>query len=272
MEKLIITVAPTGSVPRKSDTPFVPITPDEIAETAYLCEQEGASMIHVHCRDEKEHPTSDYEIFQETVDKIRRRTNLVVMVSTSGVAGKTDSERAEPLRTHPDMASLTTGSLNFTARRPSVVYTNSWETITFLAERMKELEVKPELEVFDVGFIHQGKMLIEQGLISSPPTFQLVMGVGGGIPATAQNLLHMQAQLPQDAIFTVAAVGRAQFEITNLSILLGGHVRVGLEDNIYLEKGKPGSNEEFVVRTRKVAEVMNRGVATPKEAREILGL
>jgi 3-keto-5-aminohexanoate cleavage enzyme len=194
------------------------------------------------------------------------------MVSTSGVAGKTDEERSEPLRTHPDMASLTTGSLNFTARRPSVVYTNSWETITYLAQRMKEMNIKPEMEAFDVGFIHQGKMLIEQAWIASPPLFQLVMGVGGGIPATIQNLLHMQSQLPKGAKFTVAGVGRAQFEMTNMSILLGGHVRVGLEDNIYLEKGKLAPNEDFVARTRKISETLQRDVATPEEARNILGL
>ena len=101
MEKLIITVAPTGSVPRKKNTPYVPVTPDEIAETAYLCEQEGASVIHVHCRDENENPTSDYAIFKETLDKIRKRTHLIVMTSTSGVAGKSDEDRAQPLKTNP---------------------------------------------------------------------------------------------------------------------------------------------------------------------------
>ncbi|MHA2323532.1 MAG: 3-keto-5-aminohexanoate cleavage protein, partial [Candidatus Thorarchaeota archaeon] len=204
MDKLIITVAPTGSVPRKKDTPHLPVTPDEIAETAYRCEQEGASIIHVHCRDENENPTSDFRLFEETVNKIRKRTNLVVMVSTSGVAGKSDEERAEPLRTRPDMASLTTGSLTFTARKPPVLYANSWETIAFLAQRMRDLKIKPELEAFDVGFIPQGIRLIKEGFVAEPPLFQLVMGVGGGIPATIDNLLHMRAQLPTGAIFTVA--------------------------------------------------------------------
>ncbi|TFG27444.1 3-keto-5-aminohexanoate cleavage protein [Candidatus Thorarchaeota archaeon] len=272
MDKLIITVAPTGSVPRKKNTPFVPITPDEIAETAYLCEQEGASIIHVHCRDENEDPTSDYETFNETVNKIRKRTKLVVMVSTSGVAGKTDEERAEPLLTYPEMASLTTGSLNFAARKPSVVYANSWETITYLADKMREMKIKPELEVFDVGFIHQGKMLIDQELITEPPLFQLVMGVGGGIPGTIENLMYMRSQLPPNAKFTVVGVGRTQSEMTNMSILIGGHVRVGLEDNIYYVKGKLAPNEDFVARTRRVAEVLERDVATPDEVRKLLYL
>ncbi|MBN2229062.1 MAG: 3-keto-5-aminohexanoate cleavage protein [Candidatus Thorarchaeota archaeon] len=272
MDKLIITVAPTGSVPRKKDTSYIPVTPDEIAETAYLCEQEGASVIHVHCRDEKENPTSDYHTFEETVNKIRKRTKLVVMVSTSGVAGGSDEERAEPLRTRPEMASLTTGSLNFTARKPSLVYTNSWETITFLAERMKSLKIKPEMEAFDVGFIQQAKMLVEQGLVDNPSYFQLVMGVGGGIPATVANLLHMQSQLPSGAHFTVAGIGRAQLEMTNLSILIGGHVRVGLEDNIYISKGELAPNEVFVARARRISEKLQREVATPDETRKMLGL
>jgi len=272
MDKLIITVAPTGSVPRKKDTPYVPVTPDEIAETAYLCEQEGASIIHVHCRDDNENPTSDYLVFKETVEKIRKRTNLIVMVSTSGVAGKSNEERAQPLKTNPEMASLTTGSLNFAGRKPSFVYVNTWETITFLAKKMLELNIKPEIEAFDVGFIHQGIKLIQQELIKEPAHFQLVMGVDGGIPATLDNLLHMSQQLPLRATFTVAGIGRWQLNMTTMSIVLGGHVRVGIEDNIYFAKGKLTPNEEFVARTRRLAESLQREVATPEEAREILGL
>lgn len=272
MEKLIITVAPTGSVPRKKDTPHVPVTPDEIAETAYLCEQEGASVIHIHCRDQNEDPTSDYDVFRETVEKIRKRTHLIVMVSTSGVAGKSDDERAQPLRTNPEMASLTTGSLNFAGRRPSTVYVNTWETIMFLARRMLEADIKPEIEAFDVGFISQGVKLVDQGLVKEPPHFQLVMGVDGGIPASFDNLLHMSRQLPANATFTVAGIGRWQLNMTAMSIALGGHVRVGLEDNIYYAKGKLASNEEFVARTRRLAENLQREVALPDEARGILKL
>ena len=269
MDKLIITVAPTGSVPRKVDTPFLPTTPDEIAETAYLCEQEGASVIHVHCRDDEEKPTSDYKLFDETVSKIRKRTNLIIMVSTSGVAGRSDDERAEPLKVKPEMGSLTTGSLNFTARKPPTVYMNSWETITYLAKKMKEMDIKPELEAFDVGFIPQGMMLVEQGLVEEPPHFQLVMGVGGGIPASIDNLVHMRSQLPPNATFTVAGMGRRQFDMTTMSIIMGGHVRVGLEDNIYISKGKLATNEEFVTQTRKTADSLGRSVADPREARRL---
>jgi len=272
MEKLIITVAPTGSVPRRKDTPHVPITPDEIAETACLCEQEGASVVHVHCRDEDENPTSDYQLFQETVDKIRKHTDLIVMVSTSGIAGKSDEERAQPLKTRPELASLTTGSLNFAGRKPSVVYVNTWETITYLAEMMHKLNIKPELEAFDVGFIHQGKKLIEQSLVRPPALFQLVMGVDGGIPGTTDNLLHMIRQLPKNSIYTVAGIGRTQLNMATLSIHAGGHVRVGLEDNLYIRKGELATNEELVARAARLAETLGREIATPREARAILNL
>jgi 3-keto-5-aminohexanoate cleavage enzyme len=272
MEKLVITVAPTGSVPRKKDTPYLPVTPDEIAETAYVCEQEGASIIHVHCRDQNENPTSDYAIFKETVHKIRRRTNLIIMTSTSGIAGKSDEDRAQPLKTGPEMASLTTGSLNFAGRKPSLVYVNTWETITYLAQKMLQANIKPEIEAFDVGFVRQGIKLIEQGLVNQPAHFQLVMGVDGGIPATPANLLHLRNQLPPNATFSVAGTARWQLPMTTMAILLGGHVRVGLEDNIYYSKGKLARNEELVARARRLSQELQREVSTPDEARQILKL
>src|SRR5437773_10281518 len=196
MEKLIITVAPTGSVPRKKDTPHLPVTPDEIAETACLCEQAGAAIIHVHCRDENERPTSRLEIFRETVDKIRQRTKLVVMTSTSGIAAQTDEDRATPLKTRPEMGSLTTGTLNFAGRKPAVVYVNTPETVQFLAKAMFDQSIKPELEAFDVGFVQQGKRLIEARLVKEPAHFQRVMGVDGGVPATQAHHLHRRNQPP----------------------------------------------------------------------------
>lgn len=256
----------------KKDTQYLPTDPDEIVETAYLCEQEGASVIHVHCRDKNGLPTSDPHTFKETVDKIRKRTGLLVMVSTSGVAGKSDEERAAPLSTNPDMASLTTGSLNFAGRKPSLVYINSWETVTFLAHKMQQLKIKPEMEAFDIGFIYQGIKLVQQELVEKPPLFQLVMGVDGGIPGTVDNLMHMIRQLPENSVYTVAGVGRSQQNMTSLSISVGGHVRVGLEDNIYLSKGQIAPNETFVEKTRRLAEVMGREIASSDDARRILGI
>ena len=272
MDKLIITVAPTGSVPRKKDTPHVPVTPDEIAETAYRCEQEGAAVIHVHCRDEDERPTSRFEIFKETVEKIRKRTKLIVMTSTSGIAGATDAERATPLKTNPEMGSLTTGTLNFSSRKPSIVYVNTLETIQFLAKTMLDAGIKPEIEAFDVGFIREGQKLVDGGLIKEPAHFQLVMGVDGGVPATPENLLHMRNQMPPTSTYVVAGMSRMQLPMTTMATLMGGHVRVGLEDNLYLKKGVLARNEELVARARHVAEDLQRDIATPEEARRIMGL
>jgi 3-keto-5-aminohexanoate cleavage enzyme len=248
------------------------VTPDEIAETAYRCEQEGAAVIHVHCRDENERPTSRFEIFKETVDKIRKRTKLVVMTSTSGIAGATDPDRAAPLKTKPEMGSLTTGTLNFAGRTPTIVYVNTVETVQFLAKTMLDLGIKPEIEAFDVGFIQQGKKLIEMGLVKEPAHFQLVMGVDGGIPATPGNLLHMASQLPAHATYVVAGMARMQLPMTTMAILAGGHVRVGLEDNLYLKKGVLARNEELVARARHLAEDLQRDVASPDDARRIMGL
>ena len=272
MEKVIITVAPTGSIVRKTDNPHIPFTPEEIGETAYQCAQEGAAVIHVHCRDAEGIATSDYATFQETVDAIRKRTNLVVMTSTSGIAGTTDEDRAEPLRTRPEMGSLTTGSVNFAGRKPPTVYVNRWETVQFLARRMLETGIKPEIEAFDVGFIQQGRKLIEMGVVREPAHYQLVMGVDGGVPATVENLVHMRKELPPSATFVVAGMARAQLPMTTMAILMGGHVRVGLEDNLYYAKGKLARNEELVARARHLAEDLQREVATPDEARAILGL
>ena len=194
------------------------------------------------------------------------------MASTSGIAGATDADRAAPLRTNPEMGSLTTGSLNFAGRRPSIVYVNTTETIQFLAKEMQELGIKPEIEAFDVGFIQQGKRLIETGLVKEPAHFQLVMGVDGGVPATPENLIHMRNQLPPTATYVVAGMSRMQLPMTTMAILTGGHVRVGLEDNLYLKKGVLARNEELVARARHLAEDLQREVATPDEARKIMGL
>jgi 3-keto-5-aminohexanoate cleavage enzyme len=226
----------------------------------------------VHCRDQNENPTSDYQTFKEAVEKIRKRTHLIIMVSTSGIAANSDEERAQPLKTDPEMASLTTGSLNFAGRKPSVVYVNTRETITYLAGHMLERNIKPELEAFDVGFIAQGIRLIKQGLVKEPPHFQLVMGVDGGIPASPENLIHMRNQLPHNATFVVAGVSKWQSPMAAMAILIGGHVRVGLEDNLLIARDKLARNEELVTQVRHLAEQLNREVATPDEARRILSL
>src|SRR5206468_4607135 len=182
----------------------------------------------------------------------------------SGIAGQTDEDRAMPLKTNPEMGSLTTGTLNFAGRKPAVVYVNTPETVQFLAKAMLDQHIKPELEAFDVGFVQQGKRLIEAGFVKEPAHFQRVMGVDGGIPATPENLLHMRNQLPPTATYVVAGMARMQLPMTTLAILTGGHVRVGLEDNLFLKKGVLARNEELVARARHLADDLQREVATPR--------
>src|SRR5438128_734111 len=149
---------------------------------------------------------------------------------------------------------------------------NSVETVQFLAKTMLDLHIKPEIEAFDVGFIQQGRKLVDTGIVKEPAHFQLVMGVDGGVPATPDNLLHMRNQLPPTATYVVAGMSRMQLPMTTMAVLLGGHVRVGLEDNLYLKKGVLARNEELVARAHHLADDLQREVATPDEARRIMGL
>ncbi|MFX1441293.1 MAG: 3-keto-5-aminohexanoate cleavage protein, partial [Promethearchaeota archaeon] len=167
---------------------------------------------------------------------------------------------------------LTTGSINFPGRNPPIIYLNHPRTIESLASKMKEFGIKPELEIFDLGFIQQGVSLVRRGLVQEPPHFQLVLGVDGGVPANPENLFHMHRQLPSGSSFSVAAIGRAQLEAATLSILMGGHVRVGLEDNIYFRKGELAPNEAFVTRISAIGQDLQREIATPDETRAILNL
>lgn len=269
MDKLIITVAPTGSLPTKKMTPYVPIHPDEVIETGIKCESQGASVIHVHARNpENESPSTDYALFRAMVDGLKTHTNLIIQISTGGRAGASYKDRSERLNLRPEMASLTTGSVNF----PNSVYANSPELIESLARDMHHLKIKPEMEIFDVSMIQNAVALESKGLTIPPLHFDFVMGLKGAIPATIENLVHLKNSIPPQATWTVAGIGPAQLLLSTHAILMGGHVRVGLEDNIYFRKGELASNEQLVERTVRMARELGREVAKPGEARKILGL
>ncbi|MCG8567610.1 MAG: 3-keto-5-aminohexanoate cleavage protein, partial [Desulfobacterales bacterium] len=207
MEKLIITVAPTGSVPTKEHTPHVPITPDEIIQTGIDCERAGAAIIHVHARDPKDQSAStDFGIFKEIHEGLQAETNLIIQISTGGRAGASYEVRSDRLALAPEMASLTTGSVNF----PTAVYANSPELIRNLATDMQKYGIKPEMEIFDVSMIQNALALVDQGLVDSPLHFDFVMGLKGAIPATIENLVHLKTCLPQNSTWTVAGIGTAQ--------------------------------------------------------------
>lgn len=269
MDNLIITVAPTGNVPTKASNPHLPVTPQEIAETAVRCREAGASLIHVHARDTAGKPTLDPEVFARIHRLIAERTDLIVQISTGGRAGMdTEARAAAVRRLRPEMASLTTGSMNF----PDRIYANPFDVIEHLAAAMKKAGTKPEMEVFEPGMIANALMLVDKELATPPLHFDFVLGSRGSLPATPKNLLFLSESIPPGATWTVAAVGRWQLPMAVLAIVMGGHVRVGLEDNIYYRKGELATNEQLVARVARIAAEVGRPVATPDKAREILGL
>ena len=269
MDKLIITVAIKGSVPTLDNTPHVPITPEEIAESAVRCREAGASIAHIHARDADGKPTLDPGVFERTHQLITIRTDMIVQISTGARAGyDTEARSAAVKRIRPEMASLTTGSMNF----PDQVYANSFEVVDTLASVMKEAGTKPEMEIFEAGMIDNALMLVDKGLAEPPLHFDFVLGSRGSQPATPRTLLFLCESIPLDATWTVAAIGRFQLPMAITAIPMGGHVRVGLEDNIYYRKGELATNEQLVARIARIASEAERPVATPSEARKILSL
>ena len=269
MEKLIITIAPTGSVPTKKNNPNVPIRPDEIIHTGILCEKAGASIIHIHARNPLDETAStDFHIFKEIYDGLSRETNLIIQISTGGRAGMAYEKRSDRLLLKPEMASLTTGSVNFS----NCVYANGPDLIDALAKDMKTHGIKPEIEIFDVSMIQNALDLSDRDLIQKPMHFDFVMGLKGAIPATIENLVHLKNSIPLGSTWTVAGIGAFQLPMCIHAIAMGGHARVGLEDCIYFSKGRLATNEQLVKRLVEVSGIMGRQIATPDEARKILGL
>jgi len=266
MEKLIVTVAPTGSVPARKDNPSLPLTPEEIGRDVYECFRAGASVVHIHAR-KNGMPTSDVSAFSEIVSEIKERCDVIIQISTGG-RGREGEERASGLALKPEMASLTCGSVNF----PTIAYVNEPSLIEFLSERMRNLGIKPEIEVFDTSMIQNAITLQEKGLIAPPLHFNFVLGLRGALPATPKNLLHLVESIPLGSTWTVSGIERHQLPMNVLSIIMGGHVRVGLEDNIYYAKDTLATNVMLVQRIVRVAREVGREVATPQEARRILNL
>lgn len=268
MGKLIITVAPTGNVPTVEKVPSLPLSPAEIAEDIFSCYQAGAAIAHIHARGQDGLPTADPEIFSEIAERVKEKCDIIIQFSTGARAGKSAAERGACIDKNPEMASLTTGSSNFA---DSVNY-NSPELIKELALRMKQQGVKPEIEVFDLSALEYANHLVKQGLLQAPLHINLVLGVPGSISGTPRNLFFLLENLPPASTWTVTSIGKSHNQLSALAIVLGGHVRTGLEDVIELEKGQPISNPQLVNRLTDIARVYDRDMATPKEARKLLGL
>jgi len=269
VEKLIITVALTGNVPTKKNNVNLPVTPEEIARDVKTCADAGASLFHVHARDSEEKPSLDQSIFKKIVRNIKKvAPDVIIQLSTGARAGKDWENRATPIRLLPEMASFTTGSNNL----PGIVYENSPQFIEFLAGVFKETGVKPEIEVFETGMINNALHLKKKGFFDFPLHFDFVLGAPGSMPGTVKNLLFLSEGIPSDSSWTVAGIGKAEIPLATAAIVMGGHVRIGLEDNLYMPDGSPASNVKLVEKIMTIAKEVGRKVASPDEARSILGI
>lgn len=274
MEKLIISVAVTGSMPTKQMNPSVPYSPKEIADSAVESWEAGATVVHIHVRDPNTgKPSKDINLFREVVERIRSKCDMLINLTTTGygIVGLDDralmQKRVEPLQLKPEICSLDIGSYNL---NDGIFYsTVPWAE--FGAKQMLEVGVKPEIEIFDTGQVETAKYLIEKGLVENPPFFQLCLGMKWTAQATGKDFLHLKELLPPNAIWSVLGIGKRQFPMITMGIIEGGHVRVGLEDNIYLSKGALAKgNAELVEKAVKIANLLGRDVANCQDARQIL--
>lgn len=272
MEKLIITAAITGSRMTRDVAPYIPITPDEIAQSAIECWDAGAAIVHIHVRDQKTGlGTQDLDVFRQVVEPLREKTDLLLCLTTSGIPGRNLAieERLKPLELEPELASFDAGSINLGGS----AFINTPEFLEAAAKSMKEKGVKPELEIFDVGMMVTCLRMRDQGYLEEPLHFQFVLGTPWGSPATPKSFLHLYEHLPEDATWSIIGIGKGHLPMAMMGLILGGHIRVGMEDNIYYERGVLAkSNAEFVERIVRIAKEYGRETATPREAREILGL
>jgi 3-keto-5-aminohexanoate cleavage enzyme len=266
----VVNACLTGMVPTRETSPYLPVTPEEIVADALACRERGAGIVHLHARDEDGRPTPDPDVYREILEPLREQSDVIACVTTSGRTWSDPELRAAALELRPEMASLTLGSMNF-AREPSV---NSPETIRALAGRMLELGVKPELEVFEVGMVDFAHHLIAKGYLEPPFYFNILLGSLGTMEATAANLVHIVSRLPEGSHWAVAGIGSRQFGANCMGLAMGGGVRVGLEDNLWMddERRVPASNPALVERIVAVGRAMELEPSSPDELRGALGL
>ena len=269
----MITGAICGAEVTKEHNPNVPYTVEEIGREAELAYNAGASIIHLHVREDDGTPTQSKERFKVCIEEIKERCpDVIIQPSTGGAVGMTNDERLQPiyLDPPPEMATLDCGTMNFGGDE---IFINTENTIIYFAEEMNKHGIKYELECFDKGMIDMAIRLHDKGYIKDPMHFNFVLGVIGGISATSRDLEFLKNSIPKDSTFTACAIGRHEFSIITSSIIMGGHARVGFEDNVYLSKGVLAkSNGELVAKVVRIANELGREIASPDEARKILGL
>ena len=272
MEKVIITAAITGSRMQRDVTPYIPITPEEIAQSAIESWEAGAAIVHIHVRDpETGMGSPDVNLYKRVVDPIRSKTDLILCLTTSGVPGLNlpTEERLACLTLKPELASFDAGSINLGGKP----FINSVEFLDEAARQMREYGVKPEIEAFDLGMIITALRMRKEGKLDAPLHFQFVLGTPAGAPATPKAFLHFYEHIPENATWSCIGIGAPQINMAMMALIMGGHVRVGMEDAVYLEKGVfAKTNAEIVERYVPLCRAYGRKIAKPEEARKILGL
>lgn len=271
MEKLIITIAPTGNVPTKENNPNSPLNVVEIVEDIKKCKNLGAAVAHIHVRDENQKPTSDRKLFKQVLDKLDEdKVDIIRQVSTGARGGEnTIAWRSQMLDLpNADMASLSTGSSNF----PTSVNANSLELVEALAKKMYDNNLKPEIEVFDTAMLFQAVFYEKKGILKGPLHFNFVLDVRGSMPATPKNLMFLVDSLPRGATWNISGIGNSQVQMITMAIAMGGHVRTGLEDVLKYDKNTLATNEMLVQRVVNIAKAIGREIATVDQARQMLGL
>ena len=269
MQPAIITAAIVGAELTRDQQPNLPISPHEIISAAIECYEAGAAIIHIHVRDAEGNSTQDAAIFCEVVEGIRARCNVITQVSTGGAVWMSADERLQSIECRPDMATLTTGSVNF----GDSVFVNNRGLVETFARRLRDYGIVPEIEIFDAGMLDEAMRLLNMGLISEPLQFDFVMGVPGGMGAEPAHLMHLVRSLPPGSTWSVAGIGQHQLILGTIALAMGGNVRVGFEDNIYYRKGQLAkTNAELVARIVRIAHELDRPVATSSQAREMLQL
>ena len=269
MGPLIITVAAIGAEITKEQQPNLPVTTEEVAADAAACERGGASIYHLHVRDDDGRPTMDVARFKAAHDAITQSTDLIVQFTSGGSVGDDERSRAAPLELRPEMATLTPGTVNF----GDDVFSNPAPLVRRLYTRMRSLGILPEFEIFDTGMIPEAERVYADEGDGHHRHYDFVLGVPGGMPPWADAVPFLVAHLPEGATWSATGIGRAHAAVTTQAIRRGGHVRTGFEDVLYVERGVPAqSNAQLVERVTDEARGAGREVATPEQARAILGL
>lgn len=271
MTKTIITVAPTGAWPSKNDNPNVPMTPQEIAKDVFECYKKGAAIAHLHMRDDEGKGTMNKEKFEETVALIKEKCDIVINCTTSGDLNATDETRQAHLKSiRPDMASYDCGSMNW---MNNSLFINHPKFLEELGYTMQEYGVKPEIEIFDAGMVYNSLYYLKKGVLKAPLHYQFVLGAAGGTAATVENLVYLKGLIPEGSTWSALGIGKGHVPIMLTAIALGGHLRVGMEDNVlFAPKVLAESNAQFVTRAANLIKESGNEVATADDAREILGL